>query len=84
MRKTVIAFLYPLVALLLIVPPAFASLMSKMCMNPTGGRCRPVTAHDWFLGDLAAIWMPPFALALFLVWVIIRLRKAEVNEKRPD
>lgn len=76
MRKLALAVLYGVVVLLLTVPPLFAAFLSVSCMNPTGGACRSATLHDWFAGELAAIWMPPFALAFALVFVIARLHKA--------
>lgn len=76
MRKAALAVLYIVVALLLIVPPLFAFFLTAVCMNPTGGSCRSVTVYDWFAGELAVIWMPPFALAVLLIWMIKRLHKA--------
>jgi hypothetical protein len=75
-RKLVLAVLYLAVFLLVSVPPLFAVVLSSMCMNPTGGPCRAVTASDWFRGELAQIWMPPLILALVLVWVIFRVQRA--------
>jgi hypothetical protein len=75
MRKAGFAILYIVVALLMVVPPIFAGLLSAVCMNPTGASCRTVTAQDWLTGELAAIWMPPFGLALVLIGVIIWLHR---------
>ncbi|MFK7837791.1 MAG: hypothetical protein AB8B60_16400 [Sulfitobacter sp.] len=79
MRKAALIVLYPLVALLFMGPLAFAFFLSVSCMNPTGGACRTVTAQDWFAGELAGIWMPPFVLALALTFVIARLHKAGMD-----
>ncbi len=76
MRKAALAVLYGVVALLLTVPPLFAAFLSVACMNPTGGACRKTTLNDWFAGELAGIWMPPFAIAIALVFVISRLHDA--------
>ncbi|MGC1498188.1 MAG: hypothetical protein WA790_20450 [Sulfitobacter sp.] len=76
MRKFALGLLYVAVFLLVSVPPIFAALLSSVCMNPTGGPCRTVTAADWFTGELAIIWMPPVLLAIFLIWVIFRLHRA--------
>ncbi len=76
MRKFALGVLYVAVALLVSVPPIFAALLSSVCMNPTGAACRTVTAADWFKGELAMIWMPPLALAIFLIWIIFRLHRA--------
>lgn len=76
MRKAALIVLYPLVAVLMTAPLMFAAYLSAMCMNPTGAACRRPDAGDWFTGELAGIWMPPFGLALVLVFVIARLHKA--------
>lgn len=76
MRKAALIVLYPVVAVLMTVPLLFAAYLGAMCMNPTGAPCRKPDAGDWFAGELAAIWMPPFAVALVLVFVIARLHKA--------
>ncbi len=75
MRKLALILLYPLVFLLVSVPPIFASLLPGLCMNPTGGPCRTATMADWFKGELAQIWMPPLILAMVLIWVIFRLHR---------
>ncbi len=76
MRKFILGLLYVAVALLVSVPPIFALLISGMCLNPTGAACRPVTMAVLFKGDLAMIWMPPLVLALILIWIIFRLKRA--------
>ncbi|WP_299875144.1 hypothetical protein [uncultured Sulfitobacter sp.] len=76
MRRAALIVLYPLVALLMTVPLMFAAYLSVMCMNPTGAPCRTPDLGDWFAGELAGIWMPPFGLALVLCFVIARLHKA--------
>tara|TARA_R110000787_G_scaffold57281_11_gene130997 strand:- start:1175 stop:1423 length:249 start_codon:yes stop_codon:yes gene_type:complete len=80
LRKMALVLLYIAVALLVSVPPIFASILSTMCMNPTGGPCRTVTMADWFKGELAMIWMPPLLIAIFLIWVIFRLQKSAPKE----
>lgn len=79
MRKFALVILYIAVALLVSVPPIFASILSSMCMNPTGGPCRTVTMADWFKGELAMIWMPPLLIAILLIWVIFRLHRAAAD-----
>lgn len=76
MRKAALIVLYPLVVLLMTVPLMFAAYLSVMCMNPTGASCPRPGLDDWFAGELAGIWMPPFGLALVLCFVIARLHKA--------
>ncbi|MEP5730028.1 MAG: hypothetical protein ABJL67_11745 [Sulfitobacter sp.] len=76
MRRAALFMLYPGVALLIVGPLTFASFLSVACMNPTGGPCRTVTTQDWLMGELAGIWMPPFAVAVVLSYVIYRLHKA--------
>jgi hypothetical protein len=70
MRKAALAVLYLTVVALVTVPPLFAAFLTTICMNPTGGACRSSTAQDWFAGELAGIWMPPFVVALALILVI--------------
>ncbi|KHA52586.1 hypothetical protein [Sulfitobacter geojensis] len=70
MRKAALVVLYLTVVALVTVPPLFAGFLTTMCMNPTGGACRTVTAKDWFAGELAGIWMPPFGVAIALILVI--------------
>lgn len=76
MRRAALISLYIAVVLLMTVPPLFALYLSKICMNPTGAACRSVTAADWLTGELAGIWIPPFVIALLLIWVITRLHRA--------
>ncbi|WP_370401638.1 hypothetical protein [Sulfitobacter sp. JB4-11] len=80
MRKAALVVLYPVVAILVIVPPLFAAYLGALCMNPTGASCRRPDLGDWFAGELAGIWMPPFGLAVVLCFVIVRLHRAAGGE----
>lgn len=75
MRRAAIVVLSVLAGLLATLPLAFAAYLSALCMNPTGGPCRTVTLHDWLMGELASIWMPPFVVAMLLVGGVLYLKR---------